>query len=101
MNVELGTRERSIFASGSPTRRTRTAFDRRIGLAIRFIPPGAPQVRRTTASPLVRGVDTHGHFELEPEPRVRFDPNAVEFHLWAEEEAGGSLQGTNGKRTGT
>ena len=35
---------------------------------------------------LVRGVDTHGHFELEPEPECDFDPNAVEFHRWAEEE---------------
>ena len=35
---------------------------------------------------LVRGVDTHGHFELEPEPKRDFDPTAVEFHQWAEEE---------------
>ena len=34
----------------------------------------------------MRGVDTHGHFELEPEPECDFDPNAVEFHKWAEEE---------------
>ena len=42
----------------------------------------------------MRGVDTHGHFELglalglglEPEPECDFDPKVVEFHRWAEEE---------------
>ena len=88
VNVELEPGEGSIFAfriahASHPNR----TDDRRIGLAIRFIPPDARQVRSDQDSvALVRGVDTHGHFELEPEPECDFDPNAVEFHRWAEEE---------------
>ena len=88
VNVELDPGEGSIFAfriahASHPNR----SGDRRIGLAIRFIPPDARQVRsdRDSAA-LVRGVDTHGHFELEPEPECDFDPCAVEFHKRAEEE---------------
>ena len=88
VNVELEPGEGSIFAfriahASHPNR----SDDRRIGLAIRFIPPDARQVRSDHDSvALVRGVDTHGHFELEPEPACDFDPGAVEFHRWAEEE---------------
>ena len=88
VNVELEPGEGSIFAfriahASYPNR----TDDRRIGLAIRFIPPDARQVRSDHDSvALVRGVDTHGHFKLEPEPEDDFDPNAVEFHRWAEEE---------------
>ena len=88
VNVELEPGEGSIFAfriahASHPNR----TDDRRIGLAIRFIPPDARQVRSEHDSvALVRGADTHGHFELEPEPECDFDPNAMEFHRWAEEE---------------
>ena len=88
VNVELEPGEGSIFAfriahASHPNR----TDDRRIGLAVRFIPPDARQVRSGQDSvALVRGVDTHGHFELEPEPECDFDPNALEFHRWAEEE---------------
>ena len=88
VNVELEPGEGSIFAfriahASHPNR----TDDRRIGLAIRFIPPDARQVRSDHDSvALVRGVDTHGHFELEPEPERDFDPNAMAFHRWAEEE---------------
>ena len=88
VNVELEPGESSIFAfriahASHPNR----TDDRRIGLAVRFIPPDARQVRSDQDSAaLVRGVDTHGHFELEPEPECDFDPNVVEFHKWAEEE---------------
>ena len=88
VNVELEPGEASIFAfriahASHPNR----TDDRRIGLAIRFIPPDARQVRSDQDSAaLVRGVDTHGHFELEPEPECDFDPATVEFHRWAEEE---------------
>ena len=61
--------------------------DRRIAVAIRYIPPQARQtlVDRDSAA-LVRGEDTHGYFELEPEPARDFDPVAVEFHRRAEEQ---------------
>jgi ectoine hydroxylase-related dioxygenase (phytanoyl-CoA dioxygenase family) len=88
VNVELDPGEGSIFAfriahASHPNR----SADRRIGLAIRFIPPDARQIRSDhDSAALVRGVDTHGHFELEPEPEYDFDPLAVEFHRWSEEE---------------
>ena len=88
VNVELEPGEGSIFAfriahASHPNR----TDDRRIGLAIRFIPPDARQTRSDRDSvALVRGVDTHGHFELEPVPECDFDPGVVEFHERAEEE---------------
>jgi hypothetical protein len=49
--------------------------DRRIGLGISYVPT---QVRCTSATRLtamlVRGTDTHGHFDDEPRPRVDFGP---------------------------
>jgi non-heme Fe2+,alpha-ketoglutarate-dependent halogenase len=55
--------------------------DRRIGLAIRYIPTYVKQ----TAGPkdsatLVRGVDSYGHFELEPQPARDLDPDMVRLH---------------------
>ena len=60
--------------------------DRRIGLAIRYIPPDAQQqYSEQDSAALVRGVDNYQHFELEPEPRYDFDPVAVAFHKESEE----------------
>lgn len=87
VNLELQTGEASIFAfriaHASPPN---ASDDRRIGIAIRYIPPDARQTLadRDIAS-LVRGEDTSGHFEHEPVPETDFDPVAVEFHARAEE----------------
>ena len=88
VNVELEPGEGSLFAFRiAHASHSNGTDDRRIGLAIRFIPPDARQVRSDQDSvALVRGIDTHGHFEIEPEPACDFDPEAVEFHRWAEEE---------------
>jgi ectoine hydroxylase-related dioxygenase (phytanoyl-CoA dioxygenase family) len=60
--------------------------DRRVGLAIRYIPPDTQQqYSEQDSAALVRGVDNHQHFELEPEPRYDFDPVAVAFHKESEE----------------
>ena len=60
--------------------------DRRIGLAIRYIPPDTRQLYSDQDSAaLVRGKDNHHNFELEPEPRYDFDPVAVAFHNDSEE----------------
>ena len=60
--------------------------DRRIGLAIRYIPPDAQQqFSDQDSAALVRGVDNYQHFKLEPEPRYDFDPVAVAFHKESEE----------------
>jgi non-haem Fe2+, alpha-ketoglutarate-dependent halogenase len=60
--------------------------DRRIGLGIRYVPPSARQVVADwDSASLVRGTDTHSHFELEPEPTKDFDPPAVAAHQKADD----------------
>ncbi len=58
-----------------------TTNDRRIGLALRFI---SPEMRQADGSKgvavLVRGEDTHGHFELASPPKGAFDHQAMQQH---------------------
>jgi non-heme Fe2+,alpha-ketoglutarate-dependent halogenase len=51
---------------------------RRIGLAISYIPTSARHVgvKHKMPAMLVRGVDTYGHFQLEPAPVADFDDAA-------------------------
>ena len=53
----------------------------RIGYAVRFIPPHVRQIvgERDSAT-LVRGVDSHLHFDHEPAPEAPFHPAAVARH---------------------
>ena len=88
VNVELKTGEAVIFAyeiaHASPPNQS---HDRRIGVALRFIPPKARQMLADwDSAALVRGQDTYGHFEHEPEPARDLDPIAVAFHKKAEEQ---------------
>ncbi|MEE8116529.1 MAG: phytanoyl-CoA dioxygenase family protein [Gemmatimonadales bacterium] len=88
INLEVRTGEAAIFAFRiAHASHPNTSDDRRIGMAIRFIPPDARQTRaeRDIAS-LVRGEDALGNFEHEPIPATDFDPVVVEFHARAEEE---------------
>lgn len=66
-----------LFHGSEPNR----SDDRRIGLAIRYIPTHVKQAvgGRDWAS-LVRGVDRYRHFEPEPRPKTDLDPDAVAFH---------------------
>ena len=57
----------------------RTA-DRRIGLAIRYIPPHVRQLKTRDSAILVRGLDTHHNFDPEPEPAADFDEAALAAH---------------------
>jgi ectoine hydroxylase-related dioxygenase (phytanoyl-CoA dioxygenase family) len=61
--------------------------DRRIGLAIRYIPTHVKQAvgQRDWAS-LVRGTDRYGHFDPEPRPARDLDVEAVAFHTHVTEE---------------
>ena len=53
----------------------------RVGFAIRYIPTYVRQiVGEADCASLVRGVDTHGHFELESPPKSELDPADVERH---------------------
>jgi non-heme Fe2+,alpha-ketoglutarate-dependent halogenase len=57
------------------------ADDRRIGFAIRYLPPSIRQgVGSTDSATLVRGADRHGHFELEPAPASDLAPEAIAHH---------------------
>jgi hypothetical protein len=51
---------------------------RRIGLAISYVPTSVQHlgVRHKTPAMLVRGVDTYGHFDLEPAPKADLDESA-------------------------
>jgi non-heme Fe2+,alpha-ketoglutarate-dependent halogenase len=65
-----------IFHGSRPNR----ARDRRIGFAIRYLPPQVhPEVGADSAT-LVRGHDRFGYFELEPAPMLDLAPEAVAYH---------------------
>ncbi len=88
MNLEVPAGYATLFAfriahASHPNR----SNDRRIGYAIRYIPPDARQtLSDRDAAALVRGEDRFGYFEHEPEPACDFDPVAVEFHRRTEED---------------
>jgi len=87
-NLEVPTGYAAIFAFRiAHASHPNQSDDRRIGYAIRYIPPDARQMLsdRDTAA-LVRGQDRFGYFEHEPEPSCDFDPVAVEFHRRTEED---------------
>ena len=54
--------------------------DRRIGLAIRYIPTSLKQLKVRDAATLVRGVDRYNHFDPEPRPRRDLDDAAMAAH---------------------
>lgn len=55
--------------------------DRRIGIAIRYMPPQTrQQLAEWDSAALVRGEDRYGHFVHEPSPSQDFDPACVAFH---------------------
>ena len=54
--------------------------NRRVGLAIRYIPPHVKQIKVRDLAMLVRGVDTHSHFDLEPNPIRDVDDAALAAH---------------------
>jgi ectoine hydroxylase-related dioxygenase (phytanoyl-CoA dioxygenase family) len=62
---------------GSEPNRT---SDRRIGLAIRYIPTHVRQLVGKDSATLVRGVDRFAHFEHEPRPTADLAPDFVALH---------------------
>jgi ectoine hydroxylase-related dioxygenase (phytanoyl-CoA dioxygenase family) len=54
---------------------------RRVGYAIRYIPTDVRQLNGPQDfATLVRGVDEHGYYELEPRPASVLDEKALKFH---------------------
>jgi len=66
-----------LFHGSAPNR----SHDRRIGLAVRYIPTYVRQIAgaRDSAT-LVRGQDRYGHFDPEPTPEYDLAPAAVAAH---------------------
>jgi ectoine hydroxylase-related dioxygenase (phytanoyl-CoA dioxygenase family) len=54
--------------------------DRRIGLAIRYIPTDVKQLKVRDSATLVRGVDHDGNFDHEPRPKRDLDDAALAAH---------------------
>jgi non-heme Fe2+,alpha-ketoglutarate-dependent halogenase len=61
--------------------------DRRIGLAIRYIPTSIYQLEGTDSATLVRGADRYGHFELEPRPERDMQEDMLALHRRLTERA--------------
>ena len=59
--------------------------DRRIGLAIRYVPAYVRQVKMRDTATLVRGSDRFGNFDLEPAPKADADAEALAAHTAAME----------------
>lgn len=57
-----------------------TSEQRRIGLAIRYIPTSVRQTKLRDAAVLVRGVDDYGHFDLLSGPVADLDAAALATH---------------------
>ena len=74
-----------------------TTGKRRIGLAIRYIPPSVRQTKIRDAAMLVRGVDKYGHFDLMPDPVSDFDEGARAVHAGAAERLVAALYSGTGK----
>ena len=54
--------------------------DRRIGLAIRYIPTYVRQTKVRDSAVLVRGTDKYHHFDYEPRPHADLDAAALAAH---------------------
>jgi ectoine hydroxylase-related dioxygenase (phytanoyl-CoA dioxygenase family) len=61
--------------------------DRRIGFAIRYIPPHVRQLKARDSAMLVRGRDRYGNFDADPEPRRDLDEAALAAHRDAVERS--------------
>ena len=73
-----------------------TTPDRRIGLAVRYIPTYVRQVKIDDSATLVRGRDRHGNFEHEPRPAADLDAAALAAHTAAMQRMLGSVYSGTG-----
>ncbi len=70
--------------------------DRRIGFAIRYIPTYVRQTKVRDSATLVRGVDKHHNFDLEPRPAQDLDAAALAAHKDAiDRQVAALYQGTD------
>jgi hypothetical protein len=71
--------------------------DRRIGVAIRYMPPHVHQTRFRDSAMLVRGRDTIGNFDPEPRPQADMDEAALAAHKDAVDRVLSGLMAGTGK----
>ncbi|MSP82275.1 MAG: phytanoyl-CoA dioxygenase family protein [Alphaproteobacteria bacterium] len=76
-----------------------TTGDRRIGLAIRYIPPHVRQLKTRDSAMLVRGHDSVGHYDPEPEPKADADAAAIAAHTDAVDRQLKALYSGTDRRT--
>jgi ectoine hydroxylase-related dioxygenase (phytanoyl-CoA dioxygenase family) len=74
------------------------SHDRRIGLAIRYIPTYVRQTKVRDSAMLVRGTDKYHHFDCEPRPRADLDEAALAAHADAVARQVKALYQGTGKR---
>jgi len=76
------------------------ATDRRIGLAVRYIPTHVRQVAvHDDSAALVRGVDEYRHFQSEPRPRRDMQPDLVAMQAEAAQRQARILYSGTGRPT--
>jgi non-haem Fe2+, alpha-ketoglutarate-dependent halogenase len=101
IDVELKAGQMSLhhhkIFHASPANR---AHDRRIGLAVRYIPTHVRQVAVTgDSAALVRGVDEYGHFCIEPRPERDMEPALVAMQAEAAQRQAQILYSGTGRPT--
>ncbi len=76
-----------------------TTGDRRIGFALRYIPPHVRQLKVRDSATLVRGRDPYGNFDAEPAPAADLDDAARAAHREAVERSAKALYSGTGRTT--
>lgn len=76
-----------------------TTGDRRIGFALRYIPPHVRQLKVRDSATLVRGHDPYGNFDAEPAPVADLDEAALATHREAVERSAKALYSGTGRTT--
>lgn len=76
-----------------------TTGDRRIGFALRYIPPHVRQLKVRDSATLVRGRDPYGNFDAEPAPVADLDEAALATHREAVERSAKALYSGTGRTT--
>jgi ectoine hydroxylase-related dioxygenase (phytanoyl-CoA dioxygenase family) len=89
---EISLHHIKLVHSSEPNR----SDDRRIGFAIRYIPTYVRQTKVRDSATLVRGVDKHHNFDLEPRPAQDLDAAALAAHKDAiDRQVAALYQGTD------
>ena len=73
---EMSLHDLLIVHGSNPNR----SDQRRIGIALRYIPTSTRQLGGRDSATLARGTDAYGHFEMEPRPDSEFSAKAIEEH---------------------